>query len=128
MEKAELDRISGIIVDCAIQIHRATGPGLKERVYEGLLAPALRARRLTVKRQKRFSPNIAGFQFDGAFRPDLIVENAVVVEIKADRRPSYIHERQLLTYLKVTDFRLGLVLNFGAPLMKDGIRRLVNKI
>jgi iron complex transport system substrate-binding protein len=122
----ELDDITGVIVDAAVQIHRAPGPGLLESLYEALLACELRRRGLHVDRQRliRFSWN--GFDVEDAFRADLVVEQRVIVEVKSVERMASVHPKQLLTYLRLTNLRVGLLLNFGAEVMKEGIRRVVN--
>jgi iron complex transport system substrate-binding protein len=126
--RERLHAISGTIVDAAYGIHSRLGPGLLESVYHVLLAKELTQRGLGVERHKPIVCEIDGVVFENAFVPDLIVERAVVVEVKAVEKLAFVHERQLLTYLKLLDYRVGLLLNFGAPLIKEGIRRLVNKL
>ena len=122
----ELDDITGEIIDAAIQIHRDPGPGLLESLYEGLLAVELRRRGLHVDRQRliRFSYN--GIDVEDAFRADLVVQECVIVEVKSVEIMARVHPKQLLTYLRLTNMRVGLLLNFGAEVMKEGIRRVVN--
>lgn len=124
----ELNLITGRIVDAAVRIHSTLGPGLVESVYEKILARDLVRNGLHVERQKWQSFEFEGLLFEDAFRPDLVVQNAVVVEVKSVSSIPAAHEKQLLTYLRLLDLRVGLLLNFGAPLMKDGIRRLVNRL
>jgi iron complex transport system substrate-binding protein len=123
----ELDDITGTIVDAAYHLHRDRGPGLLESFYEAVLACELRRRGLRVDRQKliRFSYN--GIEVGDAFRADLIVEESVIVEVKSVERTAPVHPKQLLTYLRLTNMRVGLLLNFGAEVMKEGIRRVVNE-
>jgi iron complex transport system substrate-binding protein len=123
----ELNAITGIIVNAAFGIHSALGPGLLESVYERLLTRDLERNGLRVDRQQTQSFEFEGMRFKNAFRPDLIVENNVIVEVKSAAATAVIHERQLHTYLKLLDYRVGLLLNFGTPLMKDGIKRVVNR-
>ena len=123
-----LDDITGAIVDEAIRIHRARGPGLLESVYEIILASVLERRGLRVDRQRPISFSYDGIEFVHAFRADLVVEERVIVEVKSIERLAAVHPKQLLTYLRLTNLHVGLLLNFGAPVMKDGIRRVVNDL
>ena len=125
---SDLNRISGTIVDAAFHIHSALGPGLLESVYEAILARELEKRGLQVERQKPVPIVFDGLRFDEGFRADLIVENCVVVELKSVEEIARVHSKQLLTYLRLLDCRLGLLINFGAPVIKDGIRRIVNRL
>ena len=122
----ELDDITGAIVDAAVQLHRAPGPGLLESLYEALLACELGQRRLHVERQRLITVSYNGVDLEDAFRADLLVEGRVIVEVKSLERFAPVHRKQLLTYLRLTNLRVGLLLNFGAESMKDGIRRVVN--
>jgi len=124
---ADLNAISGQIVDAAVQLHARLGPGLLESVYEVLLAHELQKRGLKVERQKPVPIEYEGIRFDEGFRADMIVEEAVVVELKSVEDLSRLHAKQLLTYLRLLDYRLGLLINFGAPVLRQGIRRVVNK-
>ena len=125
---SDLNRISGTIVDAAFHIHSALGLGLLESVYEAILARELEKRGLQVERQKPVPIVFDGLRFDEGFRADLIVENCVVVELKSVEEIARVHSKQLLTYLRLLDCRLGLLINFGAPVIKDGIRRIVNRL
>jgi GxxExxY protein len=122
----DIDQVTGEIVDAAYQIHRRIGPGLFEMVYEELLANALRARGLKVERQKPIPLVIDGVHFDRAFRADLLVDDRVIVELKSLERLPRFCARQLLTYLRLLDLRVGLVINFGAETLAAGIQRVVN--
>ena len=124
----DLNSISGTIVDAAFHIHRTLGPGLLESVYEVVLAHELEKRGLKVERQKPVAIEFQGLRFDEGFRADLIVENCVIVELKSVEELSRVHSKQLLTYLRLLDYRLGLLINFGAPVIKEGIRRIVNRL
>ena len=122
----ELDDITGTIIDAAVQIHRELGPGLFESLYEALLECELQRRGLRAERQCTI-----GFRYDGehvedAFRADLLVEQCVIVEVKSAERLHPVHTKQLLTYLRLTNLRVGLLLNFGAETMKEGLKRVVN--
>ena len=114
------------IVDVAYQIHAKLGPGLLESVYETVLAFKLETRGLRVRRQVSVSIVYEGIKFDEGFRADLIVENKVIVELKSVEAVAPVHKKQLLTYLRLADKRLGLLINFGATLIKEGITRVVN--
>ena len=121
----EYNRLSGIIVDSALSVHRALGPGLLESVYEECLTYELRGRGLTVDRQLSLPVVYRGARIDAGFRLDLVVEDLIIIEIKAAERLLPIHEAQLLTYLKLSERRLGLLINFNVAVIKDGIRRIV---
>ena len=118
----DLNQISGQIVDAALKVHTRLGPGLLESVYERILAHELEQRGLAVERQIPVPIVYDGLRFEEGFRADLIVEKAVVVELKSVETLAPVHGKQLLTYLKLFDYRLGLLINFGAPLLKDGIK------
>ncbi|CAN5777853.1 GxxExxY protein [soil metagenome] len=127
-DTARLNFVSGQIVDAAVKIHSRVGPGLVESVYETILCRDLVRRGLCVERQKPISFEYDGMWFENVGRADIIVEDAVIVEVKSAVAVAAIHQKQLLTYLRLLDHRLGLVLNFGAPLMKDGIHRIANRM
>jgi len=118
--------ISGEIVDAAIRIHRVLGPGLLETVYEVILAHELRKRGLTVARQVPISIHWEGLRFQEGFRADLLVEDKVIVEIKAIEKVPDVAKAQVLTYIRLADKRLGLLVNFGLTMVKHGITRVVN--
>ena len=120
------NEIAKIVVDAAYHIHRRLGPGLLESVYEVILAYALSSRGLNVERQKPVPIVFDGMKFDEGFRADLIVEDKVIVELKSVEKIAPVHKKQLLTYLRLADKRLGLLINFGASLIKDGIFRVAN--
>lgn len=124
--KDSLDRITGSIIGAAIEVHRALGPGLLESAYEACLSYELLDRGLGVERQRPMPVSYRGVQIDVGYRMDLLVEEAVVVELKAVDRLLPIHKAQLLSYLKLADLRLGLLINFNVKVLKDGIRRLAN--
>jgi iron complex transport system substrate-binding protein len=124
----ELDEITGIIVDEAMKLHRGLGPGLLESVYEVVLARALEKRGLKVERQKTVSFEYDGLRFDEGLRVDLLVEGMVVVELKSVEKLAPVHAKQLLTYLRLLKQPVGLLLNFGAPTLKEGLRRIVNNL
>jgi iron complex transport system substrate-binding protein len=123
-----LNELSGIIIDTAYHIHKELGPGLLEKVYEVILAKQLQKEGLSVERQKPVPIVYEGESCDEGFRADLIVEEHIIIELKSVETLAPVHSKQMLTYLRLLDLRLGLLLNFGAPLMKDGIIRIVNKL
>lgn len=123
-----LDDITGAIIDAASQIHRDLGPGLLESVYEVVLARALEKRGLHVERRTMVRFEYDGLVFNEGFRIDLLVEQQVIVELKSVERLAPVHGKQLLTYLRLMDKRVGLLINFGANTLKDGLHRIVNRL
>lgn len=122
------NEIATRVVHGALRVHKKLGPGLMESVYENILARDLIRQGYHVEQQKSVSFEFEGMWFENAFRADLVIEHAVVVEVKSVVRLSPVHKKQLLTYLRLLDCRLGLLLNFGGALMKDGIKRVVNDL
>lgn len=120
------NEIGKIIVDRAVRLHMELGPGLLETVYEVLFAHELRDAGLRVDRQVPIPIKFHGINFDEGFRADLIVEDKVILELKSVEAVCKAHKKQVLTYLKLTDKKLGFLLNFGEELMKDGIFRVLN--
>ncbi len=120
------NEISAIIIDAGLKVHRALGPGLYEAVYEKCLEYELKERGLIVERQKFLKINYENLVVDNAFKVDLLVENKVVVELKALDEINNFHSAQLLNYLKLRNYKLGLLLNFNSGLFKNGIKRIVN--
>jgi len=117
--------VTASVVDAAIAVHRALGPGLLESAYEGALSIELRARGHDLGVQVRVAAEYRGRPLEGAYRLDLVVDDCVVVELKAVDRVLDVHVAQVLTYLRLTGHRVGLLLNFNVRLMRDGIRRVV---
>ena len=120
------NEIGRIIVDAAVALHWELAPGLLESVYEAVLARELADRGLKVDRQISIPITWRGMRFDEGFRADIIAEDKVIVELKSVESVTNAHKKQLLTYLKLADMKLGFLLNFGAAAMKDGITRTVN--
>jgi GxxExxY protein len=120
------NEIAKMVVDAAFQVHSRLGPGLLESVYESVLAYELEKRGLHVLRQQAISVVYDGLVFDEGFRADLIVEDKVILELKSVEAMLPVHKKQLWTYLRLTDKQLGLLINFGSALIKDGITRIVN--
>jgi iron complex transport system substrate-binding protein len=124
----QLDEITGTIVVAAINLHREIGPGLFESAYESILAADLQRRGLRVRRQCPISFSYEEVPFDNAFHVDLLVEKCVIVELKSVEKLAPVHRMQLLTYLRLSHLRIGLLLNFGTATMKEGIKRVVNDL
>ncbi len=120
------NEIAEKVMDAPFLIHRELGPGLLESVYEGILAKILTEMRLLVERQAPVPILFQGISFEEGFRADLIVERKVIIELKSVERLQPVHSKQLLTYLRLTGCRLGLLINFGENLMKDGFKRVAN--
>ncbi len=120
--------IAKIVVDAAFHIHKNLGPGLLESVYEVVLAHKLKDRGLMVQRQVAMPIVYEGITFNEGFRCDIIVENKVIVELKSIENVAPVHKKILLTYLRLSDKRLGLLINFGSELIRDGISRVVNRL
>lgn len=122
------NELSSVILDTAIAVHRALGPGLLESVYLHVLAHELRKRGLAVEIEVPIPVVWETVQLEVGFRADLIVERMVIVELKSVEAVAPVHKKQLLTYLRLADKRLGLLINFGAELLKDGVHRVVNRL
>lgn len=120
------NEISAIVIDAGLKVHRALGPGLYEAVYEKCLEYELKKRGLVVERQKFLQIKYGDLIVDNAFKVDLLVENKLVVELKALEAMNSFHNAQLLNYLKLGNYKLGLLLNFNSGLFKNGIKRIVN--
>ncbi|QIA06258.1 GxxExxY protein [Draconibacterium halophilum] len=120
--------ISGKIIGCAIEVHKALGPGLLESAYEECLFYEIKAAGLLVERQKPLPVVYKEVKLEAGYRIDLLVERKVVVELKAVEALNDVHTAQVLTYLKLSGCKLGLLMNFNVYRLSDGIRRLVNKL
>jgi len=125
---SDLNQISGQILDAAIHVHHRLGPGLLESVYESILAYELQKRGLSIDRQVAVPIIYETLRFEEGFRADLIVEKSVLVELKSVEVLAPVHSKQILTYLKLLNLRLGLLINFNTPLLKDGLKRIANGI
>ena len=126
MGKGPPNDLTERIIGAALDVHRTLGPGLLESAYEACLAFELADRELQVERQKAIPVTYKGLEIDAGYRIDLLAERSVVLEIKAVERRMPIHEAQLISYLKLGDYRLGLLVNFNVRLLKQGIRRIAN--
>ena len=122
------NEIAKLIVNSAYKIHTTLGPGLLESVYEVVLAHELKKLGLNVSRQQSIPITYENLKFEEGFRADIIVENKVIIELKSVEEVAKVYKKQLLTYLRLADKRLGLLINFGAALIKDGLFRIVNKL
>ena len=114
-----------VVVDAGLSVHRALGPGLLESAYEHCLAYELQSRGLSVRRQVALPIVYKDIALDAGYRLDLLIEDALIVEVKAIEALSRLHEAQLITYLKLSKLRLGYLFNFNAELFKQGLKRLV---
>jgi len=122
------NEIAREIVDIAFHIHKELGPGLLESVYETILYVELCEKGFSVSRQQSVAIKYGKLTFDQGFRADLIINDKVIVELKSVERVIPLHKKQLLTYLRLSEKRLGLLINFGSVLIKDGITRVVNRL
>ncbi|GAO38981.1 hypothetical protein SCH01S_23_00210 [Sphingomonas changbaiensis NBRC 104936] len=122
----DLETISADVVDLALKLHRELGPGLLESVYETVLAGKLSAMGYRVDRQLPIDIEFDGMRFENAFRVDILIDGRLLLEIKSVEHLSQAHAKQLLTYLRLMKQPLGLLINFGAATLKEGLRRVVN--
>ena len=123
-----LNEITAKVIGAAIEVHIALGPGLLESAYEECLCQELRLRGISFERQKPLPVEYKGTQLDCGYRLDIVLEGRVIVELKSCERIEEIHKAQLLTYLRLSGLKLGLILNFNVPVMKEGIVRMVNNL
>jgi iron complex transport system substrate-binding protein len=122
----DIEALARVCVDCGYRLHRDLGPGLLESVYEAILAKMLSERGLDVRRQVFLPVRYQGLEIDEGFRIDLLIEGLLLIELKSVERLANVHGKQLLTYLRLADRPLGLLMNFGAATFKEGIKRVVN--
>jgi len=122
----EIERLATVAVDCGFRVHEGIGPGLLESVYEAVLAHSLAARGLAVERQKPVPIRLPGVTLDEGFRADLLVEGKLLIELKSVERAAPVHGKQVLTYLRLMDLPLGLLMNFGAATFKEGVKPVAN--
>ena len=120
----DVNELSGKVIGAAIEVHKILGPGLLESAYEECLCHELGLRAIRFERQKELPIEYKGTSLDCGYRLDIVVANRVIIELKACETLEAIHEAQLLTYLKLTGLKLGLLINFNVPVLKEGIRRL----
>jgi GxxExxY protein len=119
------DELTDRVIGLAVEVHRHTGPGLLESVYERCLYHELKTAGIRFDRQKPLPVKYKGISLDAGFRADMVVENALLIEIKAVGSILPVHNTQVLTYLRMSGYRVGLLLNFHAPRLKDGLHRFV---
>ena len=124
----DINELSSRIIGAAIEVHKALGPGLLESAYEECLSHEFSFRNFSFERQKSLPLIYKGKKLDCGYRLDLVVENAIILELKSCEKIEPIHKAQLLTYLKLSGLHLGLVLNFNTTVMRDGIVRIVNEL
>ncbi len=124
----EEDKISNVIIGAAIEVHRALGPGLLESVYQKCLAHELALQELAFREEVPLPVHYKSMEFEAAFRLDLLVSDKVIVELKTVEHVLPVHEAQLLSYLRLSQLKLGLLINFNVPTLRSGIRRIVNKL
>ena len=122
----EVEEIARVVVDCGYKMHTGLGPSLLESVYEVVLAKLLAERGLFVERQKPIPIIFQGLQFDEGFRADLLVDRKLLIELKSLENLAPVHGKQVLTYLRLLNLPLGLLMNFGAATFKEGVKRIVN--
>jgi GxxExxY protein len=123
-----INKLSSEIIGAAIEVHKALGPGLLESAYEQCLCHELNLRGLSYESQEPLAIRYKGIKLDCGYRLDIVVEDKIILELKACEKVEPIHKAQLLTYLKLSGLHLGLVLNFNVPVMRDGIVRMVNEL
>jgi GxxExxY protein len=122
-----INKLSSRIIGAAIEVHKALGPGLLESTYEECICHELIIGGLSLERQKPLAVRYKGINLDCGYRLDVVVEDAIILELKSCEKIEPIHKAQLLTYLKLSGFKLGLLLNFNVTLMREGIVRIVNE-
>jgi len=121
----DINDLTGEVIGAAIEVHRILGPGLLESVYEECLCIEFEKRKIPYQRQKEIPIEYKGTKLDSAHRLDIIVSNNLIVELKACDSIQPVHEAQVLTYLKLTGIKVGLLINFNVPLLKEGIKRFI---
>ena len=126
MNKEQINKLSGIILDSSIEVHKILGPGLLESVYEICLCKEFDLRGVRYKRQVTLPIEYKGEELDADFRIDILVEDKIIIELKSVEILHPVFEAQLLTYLKLADKRLGLLINFNVPRLIDGFKRMIN--
>ena len=122
----DIDTLSNVIIGAGILVHRTMGPGLLESAYESCMAYELRSRGINIERQKPLPVRYKGVLLDCGYRLDMVVEQKIIVEFKAVAKLDPIHEAQMQTYLKISKYTVGLIMNFNVKLLKDGICRFVH--
>jgi GxxExxY protein len=127
MNSTELNTLAGIVLDSCITVHRIMGPGLLEVIYEQCLMKELSLRNVSARNQVLIPLFYKGFELSKEFRIDILVEEEIILELKSCEFMHPVYEAQLISYLKLTDKRIGFLINFNVPVMKDGFKRYVNR-
>lgn len=122
----EIDRLASIVIDTAFHLHKALGPGLLESAYEIILFEKLISQGLKVERQRPINVNYDGIFVEAAFKIDLLIEDKLIVELKSVEQYAPVHAKQVITYLRLMNLPIGLLINFGTATFKEGVRRLAN--
>ena len=122
----DINQLTGIVIGAAIEVHKTLGPGLLESVYEECLCHELTLQKIDFERQKELPVEYKGLKLSIGYRIDILVKDQLILELKACDAIQPIHEAQLLTYLKLSGIKYGLLINFNTPYLKDGIKRLAN--
>jgi GxxExxY protein len=123
----DIEEVGRIALNCGLSVHRQLGPGMLESAYETVMAHVLERSGLSVERQRVIPITFDGLEIERGFRADIIIENVVLLELKAVPQTLPVHTKQVLTYLRFIDMRLGYVMNFGCETFREGVRRIVNK-
>lgn len=126
MERNDLNSLSGVILDCCITVHKIMGPGLLESVYEHCLMKEFEMRNINARNQVAIPLFYKGFEISKEFKLDILVENEIILELKSSEIMHPVYEAQIISYLKLADKRLGFLINFNVPILKDGFKRYVN--
>lgn len=121
-----LEKLATLAIDCGFRLHNELGPGLLESVYEACLCESLAEQGLFVERQKPIPIRYKGVALNEGFRADLLIERDLLIELKSTERYAPVHAKQVITYLRLMNLPLGLLMNFGAPTFKQGVKRLAN--
>jgi GxxExxY protein len=122
----DINDLTGEVIGAAIEVHKALGPGLLESIYEESMCRELELRKIPYERQKELALEYKGFELNSVYRLDIVVADKLIVELKACESLEPIHEAQLLSYLKLAGIKVGLLINFNVPVLKEGLKRLVN--
>jgi GxxExxY protein len=125
-DHTDINQLTGEVINAAIEVHRTLGPGLLESIYEECLCHELKFREIPFEKQKDLPIEYKGIKLDCNYRLDVLVDRQLILEIKACEALLPIHEAQLLTYLKLSGLKIGLLINFNVPMLKDGIKRIAN--
>jgi GxxExxY protein len=126
IDSMDINELTGSVIGAAIEVHKTLGPGLLESIYEECLCRELELREISYERQKEIPIEYKGSKLDCSYRIDILVANKLILEIKACEVIQGVHEAQLLTYLKLTGLKVGLLINFNVPVLKEGIKRIAN--